>query len=692
MSLPSDSDLAKLSYTFQGQPFARISSKGQDTDALDYTFQGQPLRTNFSSYTRTVSGTTSGAGSAVASDSTSGTASGSGSVTADGSILKVSDGTASGSGSVTGSQGVNGTATGSGSVSSAIQVTGSTSGSGSAAGVVSSLSLFTVNYSVKAVTRSYIDVDYSTTSKVQAYYASDFSTNAAITVSDLVPTTSITASGNVFDPTIVVNGTYVSEHSSTSSGISDLANTCLFIGIKNAGMTNTSLCDLETFSMSFNDQGGSWNITSLKNNLGICNDQVTIYDFRGTIKSPGWILSTGRTGYEYSGIFGNPNLFTPFRWLVANSPMETLLSNQFNAVIPTENWTTASAAIFGIASKVGTTVQWLIRDVPISDFKMEEGSTAMSAMSSLAERAGGVLRWNGDNSWIVVYPDHTRGIWEIPSCDLILPGGLKYSPYCDAIDPRGIIAGSLPANQDVGTQQAPSDGKPQVRLITKVKGPPPTDSDPDAVFDLSPNYDKVYCQILVPQGGNVTGSNLVSLHNWITESPTDYFLYDAAVPGEDYVFVTNIGGVLTNQVKYNYKCFPQQDSNNEDINNGNYYFSIYETIKDLPAPTTNNISAQQLLSMTQNNYRYVKTADYQIECLFFGSIPLPGMLGKVSVPNVKIYVPDCNGSYTTIDIGTLNIEAIIESVTFTSPGYLTVNLSTYKKIFFYNTQRINYGT
>ena len=536
--------------------------------------------------------------------------------------------------------------------------------------------------------------NHSTTVSISAQSTIYNSVFANIKNYNLAPSTDINNPSNAFEPTIVVDGEYVSSHSSTNGGVTNLDETCLYIALKNAGMSDCSMCDLESFSMNFTETGGNWNITSLCSALGDCNDAVTLYGFEGTIKSPGLVISSNQAGFTYSGIFGNPNLFTPFRYVVVGSPLGTLLSDQNLTSPAIQNITTASAAVGYIASKVGTTVQWLVKDVPVSDFRLEEGGTAIEALQSLASRAGGRLRWNGLNAWKIVYPDVSEGIFEIPSCHLILPGGVTKNCYCDVIDNRAIIAGSVPSqNTSPGTTTDPvdPDTNPSVQLLATLNSRLTAD-DPPAIFDLPPDYDKVYCQILVNPGQSTSGNNLISIHNFMTTNPREYFLYDASGFGIDYIFKANIGGAVIPQVRVDNKCFPTKEANNAAINNNHFIFKLYYTRKQITAPPGNATKANETLGQTQDVYRYSKVCDFSLQCLFFGAIPVPGMLIRATIPNVKVYVPNCDtGAMETIVIGDINVEGICESVSFSFPGILNINFSTHKKILFYNSRQIDYG-
>ena len=46
-SLPTATDLEKLDYSYQGQPFCDVPAKASiDTTTMDYSYQGQPFVTN----------------------------------------------------------------------------------------------------------------------------------------------------------------------------------------------------------------------------------------------------------------------------------------------------------------------------------------------------------------------------------------------------------------------------------------------------------------------------------------------------------------------------------------------------------------------------------------------------------------------------------------------------------------------
>lgn len=540
--------------------------------------------------------------------------------------------------------------------------------------------------------------DHSFTAKlgVLANQDNSFSTQMSVMEYDLVAVTNVCSVSNVFQPAIIINGQYVTPF--TSALTPDPSQYCLFVNMQNAGVTGIDICKLHNFGFTLDNNGGNWFIT-VPENIYNCFDEVTIFGFNGVVTAKSIELTGSGAGFNFSGNFSTNELNENMEYLfLDNIVFNKLLSNQ--NLIPNQIalWATAKSAAQQITNKAHATLQWLIPDQPLPGFKPQEGTTGLSALASIAQQAGGVLRWNGSTKFKVVYQDFFEGVWKIPSCDLI-QGSVKCETFCDLARGRsyskssaanlpGLVRSNL-ASVNAQIKTVPGGAQPQVQLLTKLTKRLTAD-DPPLIFDLPFNYDEVWIQTLVPANGATGGTNLVDpVHNYVTRNPQQYFSFDVVGLASDYIFVTNIGGVQQPQVKLDYKILPQ-DGTNSSVDNGNFVTSVYYTTKAIANPVADTVSDRANLT-GQLKYAFYRTNTCTFSTVFFGSIPLPGMKVDGLIPDVKLYIPDCNnpGAYLTQNLGDIVLNGIIDSVNFTYPGTVTVTCSNWRRLIIYNTSDSN---
>lgn len=489
----------------------------------------------------------------------------------------------------------------------------------------------------------------------------------------LISVTNASSASNPFSPTIVLGGViYVSNPSTALPNDYNRTQYTNFVQWDAAQIGQITACDLINFNFSFDYAGGSFSTTSVDplvaggepENLGT---QVNIFGFTGTINGFGGSYQRGSIGIKTSGIFGNPKMDQQFTYqqMQSNSVLK-ILSNQTLLQANPNLWLSAHAAMRGIADIVGVKITYAVPDVPILNFTAQVGMTAMEALSSLAAANGASLRWDGGDNYLVAYPNFSRGVWEVPHWSLVAGAEFEklknvtyagYGSYLVYVPP-GFNPGS---NQYGG---GGSNGAPQVQTLTKIRSLM-TDKDPPAIFDLPQDYDKVWIQILIAEGQDTGGSSDVGLSNFVTTDPAQWFEFNVARLGVQYVTRTNVGGATIPQVRIDSHVFPS----NTAVKNGNFVMTIGFTRKDFSGlfsqASSYSLSIQNyILGATQNNYRFYPIQRATITSYFFGSIPLPGMLGKVTM---------CDGKV---------ISGIIESVSFNHPGTVSVTLAQYGVIDF----------
>lgn len=515
--------------------------------------------------------------------------------------------------------------------------------------------------------------DSSNTISVDGYYDNYVSTDIVVKPASLAPVTSLTASGNQFLPTLIQDGvTYVTNACSApppgyvgTPGIP-------YIGYTNNPIGGTTFCNLTGSNLSLDFSGGTFNIasqaplgtgTTYQDNLG---KQVTVYGLAGTITDYGKTISSSSNTYVTQGIFGTPNLNKAFTLLTygAGQYFSFLTTNtNLQAAPPINSYTTLKGMAQAIGALCGVTVSWLIPDGPYHDIFSQNGITGLEALNTLATQMGGQVRWDGANTYTVAYPDYYSGIWTVPLSTLIDAQGLKYSNHQDlsyGVSGSGVLG--IPTNnffpstiktvpQNTTTQ--PQDNIEVVATVTK----PYTSDDPITYIDLPNDIVSVKIQILVNPGQS-TGAR------YVTDNASIW--YDLGSPGlgNPYVPIIKVGNAFVNKIALGYTLFP----NLAAINNGNFTmsFGIVRTSLNtqFEAETQDlDLQKREIQARIAANIKYIKTYSGTIVCKFFGTVPVPGMWASATF---------CGET----------VEGVIESVSITGAGIVTIEVARYFRINF----------
>lgn len=540
---------------------------------------------------------------------------------------------------------------------------------------------------------------------------------------------------NPFEPTVAVNGTILIANPSTNPGLPALTNTSVYIQWLPAGITGSQWTDLYNFSFELGYNGGHFNIASKKplktvgfaisgidfaqtyhwqydqgayrrvtpidalanSNLGRI---VEIFGFKGTILDFGPSISDSQASWTSAGFFGSPLLHINVNLLTYSSIMGYListnerLSNLGQNGISDIGGIDVQSAAKSIAEKANIQLQWYVQDAPLKNTFNLDGLTGISALSTLAGSVGATLRWNGNNRYYVAYPNQSIGLWEVPHAKLLTSAGINYQQHLDLetgatgqrliLFPRPVVID--PGSRTIPTAADQSSGLPTLQQITKIKQKVTAD-DPQLIFDLPYNYDRVYIQVLVPQNGNTSGS-------FTTKKPEEWFEFDNASLNvalgstTSYIFTTYIGNTYVPQVRIDHNLFPV-DGVNPSIDDGHFTMSLACSTKSLSGlydkgkqnSDNNNRQAQD-----NGLVRYIRTYSGTITCQFFGSIPLPGMWGRAVIPGgAATYTLKNDNTYEESRVplvGDLVVEGVIENVQVSFPGTVTIQVAQYAKIDF----------
>lgn len=494
----------------------------------------------------------------------------------------------------------------------------------------------------------------------QVTYAGSTSLN--VVPDNLAIVTQASAALNPTETTVVIGGNTLWSFPATLPP-SGLSNARCFVNYKCDVISNTSLGDLFSYNLSLTNQGGNFRIASTQD-LGswTLGSSQTLFGLQGSVTKQGREKTGSQFGWTYSGIFAPVRLNKQLSFLAKTNPNYIdFIPGQSLRVPSTASWKTYRDAAQMIAAVAGATLSWLIPDLPLTDFSAFSGQSGIQALSSLAEQAGGVLRWNGGTHFNVAKPTQSFGIFRIPDCCLIqsiteecnldLTTGVFNPGIYIYNQPATFNAGQL--NLPAGTANNPSGvtTPPSNETLTEdvfVTSKNMTSEDPTFTVDLPYDFQAIYIQILTKTDGAGT---------YVTTNPQRNFLLQTGFAG-GRVNNIDVGGVLKPVILISPDLFPQS---NNDVTGNHFIMKISVVRKNLggafeQAAKDNSAPNEiQNLARTQNVYKWTPVCTINAQVIWFGAMPIPGMtlqgeLGDYSVP----------------------ADAIIESVDFQSPGILNI--------------------
>ena len=551
---------------------------------------------------------------------------------------------------------------------------------------------------------------------INTYENEQFTTNISILPNNYAAVTIASSISNPFQPTVIVNGSYYVQNNSTDPYYNPpippppLGNVNTYVSIDCSAIAGLPLEDVYSWSLQLSDAGGSFEITSL-NAPGTLGSYIPIFGLQGTITKLGRVNANSAYGYKTSGVFGPPgaNKQVIFE-LPANLNMNNLLPNQTMQQPKSQYWQTYAAAADAIGLAASLSIAWAVPDAPLLDFYPQSGSKTLDALSSLAEGVGGRLRWMGNNQYIVVYPNQSLGSWLIPNCSLINSGGLSYQYLLDLegytppfflpiiVWPSYLISNIQKANviNDPGNSKIANTNKlggggfttvqrigGTSKYINSSSGSTP--ADPSFIVDLPDDTYNVYVQVVVPAGGDLSilygctydldpsSPNAIALNRetWFNVNGINQGISQRQIMGAD--------GSWKRQLVIDHNFFTH---GNTSVDNGQFNLNVGVERLSLNGSSfdkaQSEAQAQQnyILSKEQQRYKFVQSYTGSIESVFFGSIPLPGM-------------------NTSITVGGVSVSGIIESVNFSFPGTLSIQVAQYQQLDFYTNMRtwtLNQGT
>lgn len=475
-----------------------------------------------------------------------------------------------------------------------------------------------------------------------------YSNQISVLADSHVPTTSLTNPANVMQPSLYVGGVPIVTNPSTAP-VGSLGDADVFVNFLAAGLP---ICDIYNFNLNFEFGGGTWSISTVQPWAAL-GDKISIFGMVGLVTRFGKIANNSANGYITKGIFGSANLNKQLL-LVANEPasqhLAGLIPNQYLNQPPTSQWSTISNAARAIAGAANLSLYWAAKDAPLTDLFPESGTTVMSALQSLAGRVKGIVCWDGNSTYVVINPNQGWGQWGgIPDCNMLAPGGVTTEAIQDIED--AIIL--LPINTTTGNTNislVPSALTPVNPLIYTLSNYSvvPSASTPAAKVDVPGDFFAMYAQNVVTDPSGVTGPFITTNPNTWTKVNTPPIETDPDTGKRYFSIGSSFFPVGASGFRLNVGYAR---------NDGALTSSLNQQISE--AKQKQNLVTEAQLDLI----RYFRTNESTINTFFFGSVPLPGMRIVYALNNISF-------------------QGIIETVSISSPGYMTLSIGTYQQISF----------
>lgn len=522
-------------------------------------------------------------------------------------------------------------------------------------------------------------------------------------------------SSNPTAATFINNGSYVYQNSSTDPMSQPNAPNISTVSMVtfNFAVGSTTLCNCRSVNLNLVMEGGTFSVSSTVP-IGLKGTIIHIAGIPCFIDKVGYRLNSGEASYKTSGFIGpNANLFKAAVWAgYGDSVLSNLIPTPALVIQPLSSAATARTVATHLAAAAGVGLTWSIQDVPITDFTPESGLTVIEAMKSAVARAGGELRFDGIQNYNVMYPDQTSIPFSIPSCKLVGPDGVETeqpwnigtAPYLTPNQLAAFAKGykNLPVQLSGGVTGTTCPPVQVIDTSTKVF----TTSDPNKYVQLPVNYEAVYIQHLChtdpsglyctlpkpqPVGDPSHVQGQVSSGQVLTG---DWFLLNQ--PGS--INSINMGGMQVPVAVLNSSCYPPAGTN-ADIDNGNFVTSIGVTLQPRANDNGNalsNLKDRESSSLLINTYRFVPVFTASLQTVFWGMLPIPGMvLGNsaygtstawssslLDIPMSGGFTIGPNNDPNFPNQSPVSVYGKLRSVNLSLPGYMTMNFQQDRRILF----------
>lgn len=538
---------------------------------------------------------------------------------------------------------------------------------------------------------------------VQQFLNYNYTTQLGVYGNDMVAVTNATSASNPTLPTLILHGATAYANAATMPS-GDISQVQCYVSFScqnvvtpdttkppHPSWSSISMDEVIKWNVDINNDGGTWSTDTIVD-YGSYGDPIKIFGISGAITDKGWAYSSSPSLNLNSGILGVRSANRELAFLLYGNPQySTNTVNQWVSYPNPQDIKTHADCARLIANLAGLNVHWGIRDYMYFNWQPQASMTAIQALSALASEVGGVLRWNGDNNYTVMYPNQSRGLWVVPDCCLVVAvqrkckldlnsgvynpgvymmpqlgtynagtGSIYFATGTGGTSSTGSLASAPSTNSafKVGGQGSAAQEQPTAKYSSRTIM---TSSSPQEYVELDWDTANIYVQ-------NVTVSDLSGPYT--TTDPNQWAVLGTFNNLAQFITVNGqVKPVLYLQPGW----FP---SGNNDATNGNWYLRVGTT--KTPAPLTQvTDTATSTIARNLMKYKWIPVCTGSITCAFFGSIPMTGMT----------VVCNYNGK---------QISAIIESVSFSSPGIITVNFVNWGELNFYaqlgnsdNLQAIN---
>lgn len=483
---------------------------------------------------------------------------------------------------------------------------------------------------------------------------------------------SIFTQTNPWEPSIILDGfVYASSVSTLPPTYGPQSNFVQWLDISLPGGNNSS--SIFDFSFSLGFDGGSFSLLT-QTSVGNKGDEITIFGLQATITRVGKKSSNGANGIITKGIFGSARMNKEFN--IINNGNQYYIQYVGSQVLYPFNvqpnqqmsvWDMCRNIAIASSSHLG----FHVVDSPYTDVLGQSGQTGLEALGSLASQVGAQLRWSGNNLYTIVYPNFSSGTFTVPSPYLLTAEGTEYETILDlglGVTGTGIL--QIPKANPFNTDTTPVPGDTAVTIIDQqhtIRTAIPAGAPPQK-FPLPADTSSAKIQIIVNDTTG-TGSATGPGAGWITQNDSIWF--DLGSPGlsNPYVKLSDSNISYKPYALINSGMFPDIDA----VNNGEFAMNIGIERASLGGNYQDEVDAEanrlkDLINRMLANLRFIKTYEGTINCFFYGVIPLPGMWA--SATNI------CGET----------VEGIIESVSFSAPGILTIQVAQYLRINFLDSK------
>lgn len=493
-----------------------------------------------------------------------------------------------------------------------------------------------INGSIYIRIKQTAQVDGTVISKIQERIGLDGTIELAVKTNAMTPVASPTAVGNVFTPTVGSNGTVLySDPATLPSVIPNDA--CWVVYNQNLFDTGAGFYNYaNVYSWTIDVTGKTFEIEATTP-VGTYDQSIEVAGFPAIVKRKLRQITQGTNNTVTKGILGTSALNKQLLFVLSgNVNMANLLPNQSLIINNPNNWTSYGDATRGIAAAAGVSVQWAIPDLPLRDLQDFNNMTAYEALESLAEGAGGKLRYLDDDTYIVLYPDQPTGTFTLPDCCFVI----SISEECNAdvirnaFGPGTSLKSQLPqldptSHTQIVDPNAQGNGNPprQPELIHSTSKVLIQNVDPIFAKDLDSDFETIFVRTLTKSDGNgiyvVTEDSLNNLFG--SDAPTEMFLLQTGFSGR-YINNKDVNGELKPQLLIDFSLFPV---GNAEVDAGNFITEFYMLRKSLQQAfeeAREEAAAEERinLSKTQSRYKFVPVCVIDATFVFTGAIPLEG--------------------------------------------------------------------